>query len=109
MEEKKVYLLYEGNEWLSKDSLVLMGVFTSEESLKKNAKKLVRQRAKKHLGTAEANSIYEFENPGYDDNSEEIEVVVNDIMAELMNNHSTNGWEVNYIIKEVQTDELEEI
>lgn len=47
METKKVYLLYEGDEWLSTDSLVLMGIFTSKQAFKFNAEKLIRQRARK--------------------------------------------------------------
>lgn len=107
MEEKNVYLLYEGDEWLSTDSLVLMGIFTSEENLKENARKLIRQRAKKHLKTAEQNSIYDFEYP--DNDEENISIVVEGMMAELMNNGSTNGWDVNYSYTCAELDKLEEI
>lgn len=107
MEEKNVYLLYEGDEWLSTDSLVLMGIFTSEEKLKENAKKLIRQRAKKHLKTAEQNSIYDFEYP--DNDEENINIVVEGMMAELMNNGNTNGWDVNYSYTCAELDKLEEI
>lgn len=33
MENKEVFLLYEGDSWLSTGSLVLLGVFTSTEKL----------------------------------------------------------------------------
>lgn len=104
-----VYLLYEGDEHLYKGSMVLMGIFTSEEKLKAGAEKLIRQRAGKHLTRAEANSIYDFENPRSDDNKEEIDIIVEGIMAELFSNDCTSGWDVNYQVVTAETDKLEEI
>lgn len=39
----KVWLLYEGDEWLSTGSLVLMAICTSEESFRANAEKLIAE------------------------------------------------------------------
>ncbi|MBQ8969172.1 MAG: hypothetical protein IJ064_05525 [Bacteroidaceae bacterium] len=44
MEEKKVYLLYEGDKHLTKSSLVLMGVFDSKANLMTGANELVGKR-----------------------------------------------------------------
>ena len=40
-----LHLLYEGDQWLSKSSLVLMGVFTNEDDLKSGVEKLIREDA----------------------------------------------------------------
>ena len=40
-----LHLLYEGDQWLSTSSLVLMGVFTNENDLKSGAEKLIREDA----------------------------------------------------------------
>lgn len=42
--DAKVYLLYEGDEWLSLHSLVLMGVFTSEKELESASNKVIHQK-----------------------------------------------------------------
>lgn len=42
MENKEVFLLYEGDSWLSTDSLVLLGVFTSTERLAGGVQEHVR-------------------------------------------------------------------
>lgn len=97
--EGTVYLLYEGDEWLSSDSLVLMGIFTSPESFKANAEKLIRQRIKQHRRTAREQGL-EY---GTDDE------IVEDIMTELTSRSSTDGWETNYTTQLVTLDELGEI
>ena len=40
-----LHLLYEGDQWLSTSSLVLMGVFTNEDDLKSGAEKIIRDNA----------------------------------------------------------------
>lgn len=40
-----VYLLYEGDEWLSNDSLRLRGVFTDTKELEKGAQQLIEKLA----------------------------------------------------------------
>ena len=106
--EESVYLLYEGDEWLSTDSLVLMGIFTSDEHLKTNAEKLIRERAKQHIRDAKE----KFDSDYFDDCKtfeEKTTVVVDDILTELMNCGSTIGWTTNYIITSATLNELEEI
>lgn len=97
--EVLVYLLYEGDEWLSSDSLVLMGIFTSKESFKANAEKLIRQRIKQHRRTASENG-WEY---GTDNE------IVDDILLELTSRGSTTGWETNYTTQSATLDELGEI
>ena len=106
MEKKEVTLLYEGDEWLSTDSLVLMGIFTSDESFKANAEKLIRQRVKQHVRDADDN--------GYDfgdckSQKEKEDSVCDDILLELCSRGSTSGWTTNYTSTTAMLDELGEI
>ena len=107
---EEVYLLYEGDEWLSKGSLVLMGIFTSDEQLKCNAEKLIRERGKKHVRDYEsqmcAGDDY-FEDCKTTD--DKVDVVVDDILEELLSRGATSGWEVNYCWTTAKLDELGEI
>ena len=96
-----VYLLYEGDEWLTRGSMVLMGVLTNQNALKKAAEELIMQRADEHLETAKEN--YDF---GEDATQQD---VIEDILIELLSRRSTNGWLTNYSIQKVETDKLEEI
>ena len=106
--EQEVYLLYEGDEWLSTGSLVLMGIFTSQELLKCNAKKLIRERGKKHLKFALDSMMY-MGNELNGTIEENIEVVVEDILEELLFRGATSGWEVNYCYTSATLNELGEI
>ena len=104
--EQTVFLLWEGDEWLSKDNLVLMGVFSTPESLCYNAEKLVRERGEEHLECAENDAW------GFDEDStkqEKIDGIVEEIMTELLSRGSTSGWVTNYTWQEVELDKLEEI
>ena len=106
-QDKSVFLLYEGDEWLSNDSMVLMGVFSSEESLKFNAEKLIRQRGDEHLDCAEYQNFFDSNETFSKD--EKISSVVDDILLELLSRGSTSGWSTNYLYQEVILDELGEI
>jgi len=97
----KVYLLYEGDEWLSNSSMVLMGVFTDTNKLKSAAKELIEQRADEHLDVAK-------ENYDFDEDATEGDVI-DEILLELFSRRSTSGWLTNYSIVEVETNKLEEI
>lgn len=46
---KTVFLLYEGDAWLSSSSLVLMGVFEDEYKLNEAAETLIQQHARKNF------------------------------------------------------------
>lgn len=50
---KNVFLLYEGDVYLSTDSLVLMGIFTSEKNLRKAVKKLIKERISENFDPTE--------------------------------------------------------
>jgi hypothetical protein len=106
MEQNEVTLLYEGDEWLSMDSLVLMGIFTSEETFKANAEKLIRQRAKQHVRDAEAMG-YDFDD--CESRKDKEDSVCDDILLELCSRGSTSGWTTNYTSTMVELDKLEEI
>ena len=77
-----VYVLYEGDAWLSNSSLVPMGIFDNTDDLYVSAKKLVSQRY----------------------NEEDLE----DIMEDLTNYKQSSGYYVSYFIKEVELNKLEE-
>lgn len=106
-QDKSVFLLYEGDEWLSNDSMVLMGVFSSEESLKFNAEKLIRQRGDEHLDCAEYQNFFDYNETFNKD--EKISLVIDDILMELLSRGATSGWSTNYSYQEATLDELGEI
>ena len=100
---KQVFLLYEGDQWLSTDSLVLMGVFTSDEELRIASDKLIHERIDTN-----------YEEEGYDDgegwSKEEMkEDFAQQILNELIENRQTQTYTINYIIKEVEVNKLGEI
>lgn len=97
---EKVYILYEGDECLSMDSLRLKGVFSDIEHLKVGARKLIEQRAKKYLAHARECS-------GYDEDTTTKDVV-EDIMIELFSRGSICGWGVNYTYEWVTLDEVQD-
>ena len=106
-QDKSVFLLYEGDEWLSSDSMVLMGVFSSEESLRFNAEKLISVRGDEHLDFAEGQNFFDIDETFSKD--EKISLVVDDILLELLSRGSTSGWSTNYSYQVVTLDELGEI
>ena len=80
---KEVYVLYEGDAWLSNSSLVPMGIFDNTEDLMVSARELISER--------------------YSDEDE-----VEDMMLELGNYNQLTGYDVNYLIKVVELNKLEE-
>lgn len=102
MSEKVVYLLYEGDEWLSTTSLILMGVFSSMKFLSDAARTLIAQRGREHWEIAVGNGCFE-------DKEISMEDVCADIYSELIAEGQTSGWATNYIIKKVEINKLEEI
>ena len=78
-----VYVLYEGDAWLSSSSLVPMGIFDNTEDLMVSARELISER--------------------YSDEDE-----VEDMMLELGNYNQISGYDVNYLIKVVELNVLEE-
>jgi len=97
-----VFLLYEGDEWLSSDSLVLMGVFSSEEKLEKGAKKLIWERRKEHLQ-------YEREQAYEGDEIRGVRDLCADIFDDLMRHNQSDYGYTRYLVKEVELNKLEEV
>ena len=93
----EVYLLYEGDEWLSKSSQVLMGIFTNEQDLKKGCEELVRSRADRNFTD---------EDREYFDTTEDF---VEDSVVELMSNRQLLGNCTSFMISQVATNVLNEI
>ena len=98
---KNVYFLYEGDEYLSSDSLILMGVFDNNDDLKTAAKELIKQRAEEHMR-------YALDNYTMDEDYTK-EDVVNDLYDELLFNDQTSEGDTRYLIREVQLNVLGEI
>ena len=82
---KKVYIIYEGDVWLSNSSLVPMGIFDDMNILLDAAKKLVSN------------------NYGYDYE------IVEDIIDELFQYNQASGYgDTSYLIKTIELNKLEE-
>lgn len=96
-----VFLLYEGDEWLSRDSMILMGVFSDMNHLKDAAQELICQRAEEHASFARDNFDYPDDATRND--------VIDDIMEELFSHRNTCRWTTNYSFVEVELDKLEEV
>ena len=79
---KEVYVLYEGDSWLSNSSLVPMGIFDNTDDLMVSARKLISERY-----------------------SDEVE----DMVTELGNYNQVSGYgDVSYLVKVVELNKLEE-
>ena len=64
----KVYLLYEGDAWLSSSSLVLMGVFEVEMILNEAAGELISERAARNFNSEDlCDDDYDLEQFIYDE------------------------------------------
>lgn len=92
---EEVYLLYETDEWLSKSSQVLMGVFTGSEQISDGVRELVKKR------------IENFR----DDEFEELEETQDRILEEVFCNNGlqTQGYTVNILVKSVEPNRVDEI
>lgn len=65
---KTIYLLYEGDAWLSTSSLVLMGVFEDEYKLNEAAETLIQQHARKNFNSEDwTDEEYDIEQFVYDE------------------------------------------
>ena len=94
---KKVYLLYEGDAWLSSDSLVLMGVFSSKYTLYDAAEKLISEHVKDNFDPDEYSEYYTEED------------FIEDELICLRDRHQTQGGQVNFMVEEAILDRLQEI
>ena len=93
----EVYLLYEGDEWLSRSSLSLMGIFTNEEDLKKGCEELVRSRAERNYTDSEKEWC------------ESLEGFIVYCVDELMSNRQVLSSYSSFTISQVATNVMEEI
>lgn len=92
-------LLYEGDQWLSNDSLVLMGIFTNQKKLRTSARKLIKERLRDNYDADEfGGTKTEF---------------INHQMHELFGNQwgsgQTTDGEVRFTLLDVDINVLEEI
>ena len=83
---KKVFLVFEGNAWLSNDSLTLMGVY---DDFTKAIQDILEEMSLNLMlnGEETADSVAKM----------------------LVNYHQTQGFDTNYIIKTAKLNEWEEI
>lgn len=101
MEEKTIYVIQEGDNHLSADSLVIMGFFDDEDKLRDGARQLIRERID--------DNFWDYE---YDENECSKEDAKNDFIEEqfeaLMNEHQTNAGDVLFMITEATLNKIEE-
>lgn len=83
---EKVFLVFEGDAWLSKNSLILMGVYDNIE-----------------------NAILDIIEQMSEDGELDGEKNRDDVAKELSCGHQTYGFDRNYIIKTASLNEWEEI
>ena len=84
-----LHLLYEGDQWLSKSSLVLMGVFTNEDDLKSGVEKIIRE---------DANNNYTEE---YKKNEVSMEDYIEESVYWLMSDRQLLGCYNSFLIRDV--------
>lgn len=95
--KNKMYLLFEGDEWLSTDSLVCMGLFTNDDELEKGVTKLIKQRIKDNFDPRDYD---------YDITAEEW---VKEQVVEFMESKQTSEGAILFIAKTVEPNKLEKI
>jgi phosphoribosylaminoimidazole carboxylase (NCAIR synthetase) len=94
----KVYLLYEGDAWLSSSSLVLMGVFEDEMKLNEAAGELISERAARN-----------FNSEDWCDDDYDLEQFVYDETVHFAETLQTQYGEVKIMAKTATMNELGEI
>ena len=105
-------MLYQCDEWLSTNSMVLMGIFTNDDSLHGAIKDLIIENADTHENCGDLDDIIEWykEECGEDfEMSEVVEDFIDETTKELLRNGQTQGLSVNYMTTRVGTDVLGEI
>lgn len=94
---EEMYLLFEGDEWLSHSSLVCMGLFTSDDELEKGVTKLIKQRIEDN----------------FDPRDYDYDITVDDWVEEqvyeFMRSKQTSEGSVLFIAKTITPNKLEEI
>lgn len=84
-----LYLLYEGDEWLSSSSLVLMGIFTNENELKNGVEKLIRENVQNNYTEDE------------EKNGTSIEEFIEESVYRLMSDRQLLGNYTSFLIRSV--------
>jgi hypothetical protein len=97
MNNKEMYLLFEGDEWLSNDSLVCMGLFTSNKQLEAAVTQLIRQRIEDNFDPRDYD---------YDITAEDW---VKEQVVEFMESRQTSEGSVKFLAKQITPNKLEEI
>lgn len=122
MKETILYGIYDGDEWLSRDSLVCVGVF-DKDHLEEGCTELVKDRAEDNFDYetegVTADNIREYcDTEGLDyDANESDEEIYNRVIGEfvidqvhyLMRNHETVDGIYRFMIKEITLNKYEEI
>ncbi|MBR1526678.1 MAG: hypothetical protein IJ640_08470 [Prevotella sp.] len=101
MEEKKVYLIYEGDKHLSKNSLVLMGVFDSKANLMNGANELITKRINDNWDGIYNENTHTEEEAKFDFIWEQTKV--------LMEDYQTHDGKVLFYICEASLNVIEEV
>lgn len=109
-----VYLLYEADAWLSYDSMVLLGVFDSDENLLGAVGNLVRDELKEDIN--HFRQFDESEAPTKEElaamSDEEREALYDELQEQvqdefLNNNLQTQAYQINYYATEATMNHLD--
>ncbi len=103
---KSVYLLYEADAWLSYDSMVLLGVFDSNEAMLEAVSTLARKELEKdpnHFRTFDEGDCPKTLS------EEERDEIVESVIDEFTNNNlQTQAYSTNYYATEAELNHLDE-
>ena len=107
------YLLYEADAWLSYDSMVLMGVFTSETAFHEAVAQLVRSRLEidgmNAYNSYDEESLEEVETLTGEEREKEIDGIVEKVAEEFFGNDlQTQSYDTNLYAAYVTLNELNE-
>lgn len=91
----KAYMLYEGDEWLSTDSLVCLGVFTRIDKLKSAIYKMSRFYV--NIGCFDI------------DDDCDIKSFCSHVRDEVIETGQYRGLKASFLVKEIELNKLDEI
>ena len=101
----KVYLLYETDAWISTESKVLMGIYTTDENLLNGVRKIVEDRYQNDVTFVDMDEDEDEREP------ETLEEMQERIVDEFCDNdlQTVGNYEVQLYATEVELDKTEEI
>ncbi len=111
--EEQAYLLFEADAWLSYDSMVLMGVFTSEEAFHEAVAQLIRSRLESDgmnaYNTYDEEDLEKAEAMTGEEREQEINSIVENVVDEFFSSDlQTQSYDTNLYATYVTLNKLDE-